>query len=209
MSDEVTESAKAIQEGAKTTGQAISTIEKIGGFFSKVMKESIDATFGMLADTLKYKRWERQTRLIDKAEKIIKDKKLSDKIRPITPKLALPIFEYASLEENESLHDVWANLLVTALNPSCQIPRSSFIDIIRQLEPVDVKILNLIYKNHLEKYEEQKEKHEKSIPIQKNATLRMKYGDKYDEKCVTKEDAIRLKKLFDLGRNNIKDSLFK
>jgi len=33
MSDEINESAKAVQEVAKTTGQAIKTIEKIGSFF--------------------------------------------------------------------------------------------------------------------------------------------------------------------------------
>ena len=198
MTDEITESAKAIKEVAKTTGQAISTIEKIGGFFSKVMEESIAATCGMLADTLKYKRWERQTKLIDKAEKIIKDKKLSDKIRPIPPKLALPIFQYASLENDESLHDIWANLLVTALNPSCQIPRSSFIDIIRQLEPVDVKILNLIYKNHLKKSKEPIEIDEKAMEEHVDRYLREKYGDNYDGKNIIKDGAAQMKKLIDL-----------
>ena len=198
MSDEVTESAKAIQEVAKTTGQAISTIEKIGDFFSKIMNESVVATCGMLADTLKFKRWKRQISLIEKAESIITDKKLSDKMRPISPKLALPIFQNASLEEDESLHDAWANLLVTALNPSCQIPRSSFIDIIRQLEPVDVKILNLIYKNHLEKSEEPREIDEKAVVELVGESLREKYGDNYDVKSTIKDGVTQLKQIIDL-----------
>ena len=114
MSDEINESAKAVQEVAKTTGQAIKTIEKIGSFFSLIMHESIDTTCDMLADTLKFKRWERQIRLIEKSEKIIKQKNLSDRLRPISPKLALPIFHNASLETDESLHDILANLIVTA-----------------------------------------------------------------------------------------------
>ncbi len=87
MSDEINESAKAVQEVAKTTGQAIKTIEKIGGFFSLIMRESMDTTCDMLADTLKFKRWERQIRLIEKSEEIIKQKSLSDRLRPISPKL--------------------------------------------------------------------------------------------------------------------------
>ena len=59
MSGEITETAKAVQEVAKTTAQAIGAVEKVGNFFAKIMGESIDATCGMLADTLKYKRWER------------------------------------------------------------------------------------------------------------------------------------------------------
>ncbi|MDY6895841.1 MAG: Abi-alpha family protein, partial [Thermotogota bacterium] len=145
MTDEIVESAKAVQEVAKTAGQAIETAEKIAGFFSRIMSESIDATFGMLSDTLKFKRWERQIRLIEKVETLIEQKSLSQSIRSIPPKLALPIFQNASLEENESLHDVWAKLLVTALDPSCQEPRTVYIDIIRQLEPIDVKVLNYLY----------------------------------------------------------------
>lgn len=203
MSDEIVESAKAVQEVAKTTGQAISIVDKIGSFFSKIMKESIDATCGMLADTLKFKRWERQLSLIDKAERIIKEKKLSDKMRPISPKLALPIFQYASLEEVESLHDVWANLLVTALDPSCQIPRSAFIDIIRQLEPVDIKILNILYNYYLTQSKKQKERDEKSLEIEKDRLLRKRYGDNYDEKRLKKDSANLLKKYMDNRRNRI------
>jgi hypothetical protein len=161
------------------------------------MKESMDATFGMLADTLKFKRWERQVSLIDKAEKIITRKNLVDKMRPISPNLALPIFQYASLEENESLHDIWANLLVTALDPSCEIPRSAFIDIIRQLEPVDIKILNLLYRNYLIKFKDKVEKEKKSSEFGKDYYLRSKYGDNYDEKNVKKDDLKRWKEMVD------------
>ena len=66
MTDDVKETAKAIQEVAKTTGQAIQTVERVGSFLARVMGESIDATCGMIADTLKFKRWQRQVRLIEK-----------------------------------------------------------------------------------------------------------------------------------------------
>ena len=50
------ETAGAVKEVAKTTGLAIKTVDRLGQFFARVMRESIDATCGMLADTLKYKR---------------------------------------------------------------------------------------------------------------------------------------------------------
>jgi len=141
MSDEVTESAKAVQEIAKTTGQAISIVDKLGQFFARIMKEPIDATCSMLADTLKFKRWERQIALMEKAEKIIIEKKLNLSFRQISPKLALPIFQNASIEDEESLHDIWAKLLVASIDPDMKNPRTAFIDIIKQLDPLDVKIL--------------------------------------------------------------------
>lgn len=156
MENEVTETAKAVQEVAKTTGKAIDATDRIGRFFSRVMNESIEATCGMLSDTLKYKRWERQVQFMEKANRLIADKNLSDTARPIKPKMALPIFHHASLEDEETLHDIWVRLFVTALDPDCQEPRSVFVDIISQLEPLDVQVLNVVYENYLEKKQETK-----------------------------------------------------
>ena len=145
MSEEITESAKALQEIAKSTGQAITVIDKLGQFFARVMKEPIDSACGMLADTLKFKRWQRQISLIEKAEKIIDQKQLSATFRPISPKLALPIFHSASIEDEESMHDIWAKLLVASLDPAMKTPRTAFVEIINQLEPLDVRILKQLF----------------------------------------------------------------
>jgi hypothetical protein len=126
------------------------------------MGESIDATCGMLADSLKYKRWERQIKLVEKAEHLIQDKNLSNRFIQISPKLVLPIFQNASIEEDDQLHDLYAKLLVTAIDPEVQTRRTAFAEIIRQLEPIDVKILQAMYKVYEKKgndYQENKEKY--------------------------------------------------
>ena len=160
MSEEITETAKAVQEVAKTTGQAIGTVEKLGIFFSKIMGESIDATCGMLADTLKYKRWERQTELVEKAERLIKDKNLEKRSIPISAKLALPIFQNASVEDDDFLHDLYAKLLVSAIDPEIQTRRTAFVEILRQLEPIDVQILQAMHAVYIEKERRYKENNE-------------------------------------------------
>lgn len=154
--DEITESAKAVQEVAKTTGQTLNIVDKLGSFFAKVMGESIDSACGMLADTLKYKRWERQLTLVKKAEKLIQQKGLADNFRSISPKLALPIFHHASLEDEEALHDLWSQLLVSALDPDMEKPRNSFIDILKQLDSLDVKVLHELYCLYLKEWKEMK-----------------------------------------------------
>ena len=160
MSEEITETAKAVQEVAKTTGQAIGTVEKLGIFFSKIMGESIDATCGMLADTLKYKRWERQTELVEKAERLIKDKNLEKRSVPISAKLALPIFQNASVEDDDFLHDLYAKLLVSAIDPEIQTRRTAFVEILRQLEPIDVQILQAMHAVYIEKERHYKKNYE-------------------------------------------------
>ena len=162
------ETAEAVKEVAKTTGQAIKTVDRLGQFFARVMGESIDATCGMLADTMKYKRWERQIKLVEKAERLINEKDLSDRSVPISPKLALPIFQNASLEEDEFLHDLYAKLLVTSIDPKVQTRRTAFAEIIRQLEPLDVKILQAMYKVYQDKERQYHEKYANKNWYKKN-----------------------------------------
>ena len=61
----------------------------------------------------------------------------------ISLKLGLPLIEKASLEEDPTLQELWANLLANALNPnhSAEV-RTIFVDIIHNLSPFDVLILN-------------------------------------------------------------------
>ena len=155
------ETAVAVKEVAKTTGLAIKTVDRLGQFFARVMGESIDATCGMLADTLKYKRWERQTNLVEKAERLIKEKNLSKQPIPISAKLALPIFQNASLEDDDFLHNIYAKLLVSAIDPEVQTRRTAFVEILRQLEPLDVKILQTMYTAYIEKERRYKERFRK------------------------------------------------
>jgi hypothetical protein len=112
MNEEITESAKAIKEVAKTTREAISVTEKLGKFVSDLIHEPSKIVVDILADRLKYVRWQRQIRLLERMKKIIRDKNLSVDIISVPPKIALPIIENASLEEDDYLQDMWANLFV-------------------------------------------------------------------------------------------------
>ncbi len=67
--------------------------------------------------------------------------------RACTLKLGLPWIEWASLEEDPSLRDLWANLLANELNPNKPEPRTAFISIIKDLSPLDAQLLNKVYKD--------------------------------------------------------------
>jgi hypothetical protein len=162
--DEISETAKAAQEIAKTTSKALDVTEKVGSFVAKVIGEPVECAVGMLSDKLRFMRWERQIRMVDKCEEIIRQRQIEGKLRAVSPKLALPIMENASLEENDQLQDLWANLLASALDPSFKgVLRSAFIDVIKQLEVVDAYILNFLYKSYIAALKS-KEVHEDESP---------------------------------------------
>lgn len=163
IGDEVSESAKAIQEVAKTTKAGIEATEKLGGFVSRIIGEPTDAVVGILTDKLKFMRWERQVRLTERAKEIINSRNIEGELRTVPPKIALPIIENASLEENDELQDLWAHFLASAVDPNFDgTLRTAFIDIIKQLEVVDVHILNFIYSyysSYNKKYKASKRNH--------------------------------------------------
>lgn len=57
--DEVSESAKAVQEVAKTTRVGIEATTKLGGFVARVINEPIEQVTGILSDRLRFMRWQR------------------------------------------------------------------------------------------------------------------------------------------------------
>jgi hypothetical protein len=150
MSNEIIETAKATQEVAKATTKGLEVSEKVGGFFAKVLGEPIETATGILGDKLKFMRWERQVRLVDQVQKINHDRGIEGKEIPVPPKLAIPIIENASLEENDLLQDLWAKLMSSAQGKESSIEvRSAFIDIIKQLEVIDVQILNAMFDGYV------------------------------------------------------------
>lgn len=146
MSEEVIESAKAAQEIAKTAGKVVDASQKLGGFIAKYTAGSLESAMGIFEDKLKFMRWERQIRLIDRADEMLKKRGLNKPIRAIPLKLAIPLFEAASLEEDDYLQDLWINLLVNAVDEERGIDiQRSYIDILERLTPMEAKIMKKIY----------------------------------------------------------------
>ncbi|MBS9777318.1 MAG: DUF4393 domain-containing protein [Gammaproteobacteria bacterium] len=150
MSDEITETAKAVQEVAKATTKSLETSEKIGGFLAKVLGEPIEMAAGILGDKLKFMRWERQIRFMDRVNEVNCKRGIEGKEVPVPPKLVIPIIENASLEEDDLLQDLWVNLISSAQGEeSSHEVRTAFIDIIKQLESIDVLILDSIFRGYI------------------------------------------------------------
>jgi len=144
--DPVTESAKAVQEVAKATGKAIDASQKFGGFISRFIAGPIEQGMGIFEDKLKYMRWERQLRLMQRADKLLREIGLTQPTRHIPLKLAIPLLEAASLEDDDYLQDLWAKLLVNAANGGSRITlQRAYIAVLEQLTPLEAAILQKMY----------------------------------------------------------------
>ena len=147
MNEEISESAKAIKEVAKTSGKALDVGEKFCGFISKHIDGSLQQACGIFEDKLKYMRWENQMKLMLKYQEFLKLHGFEKTpIKPLPLKLAIPLLQAASLEDDDYLQDLWAKLLVNSVaeNSGFDLKRM-YIDILEKLTSFDVRILERIY----------------------------------------------------------------
>jgi hypothetical protein len=67
---------------------------------------------------------------------------------PPSFKFAIPILEAAVDEENAGLQDLWARLLAAAMDPARRDEmRQSFVETVKQMDPMDALVLEVIRKN--------------------------------------------------------------
>ncbi|MCK5660156.1 MAG: DUF4393 domain-containing protein [Methanosarcinales archaeon] len=142
---EIEDAAKAVTACANLGDTSVKAVEKSGAFFAKVFGTTIENAVGIIDDELKYLRWERRTRLIDRVNEYHKERGLIE-VRPIPPKFAIPLIVNATLEEENDLQDIWCKLIANALDPNFDTEiRYAFIEIIKSLTSLDAKILRLLY----------------------------------------------------------------
>lgn len=148
MSDDnpISETAGAIKAIAKTTEKAIETANRLGGFIAKVVAGPLEQGMGIWEDRLKYMRWERQVRFVQRAQQIMQETGVGAPTRPIPLNIAIPMFEGASLSEDDHLQDLWARLLVNAMDENSNVNvQRAYVEILDQLTPLEAKILEAVY----------------------------------------------------------------
>lgn len=155
MSEEteaIKETAKAAQEVAKTTSKAIDSGREMGGFISRFISGPLEQGVGIFEDRLRYIRWERQLRLIKRSEGFLAEQGLTKPDKPMPLKNAIPLLEYATLEEDDNLQDMWARLIVNGTNEATGISiERSFIEILAQISLIEAQIMLAIYALPFEK----------------------------------------------------------
>ena len=140
------EVAKATKAVADASGKLIEASKGVGKFIARFIAGPLEQGMGIFEDKLKYMRWDRQLRLMKRAEEVIAECGYDMPTRAVPMKVAIPLFQGASMEEDDSLQDRWVNLLVNAAYAESGIEiRRAYIEILAQLDSLEVRILDKIY----------------------------------------------------------------
>ena len=149
--DTTKEVAKATQEVAKATGKGLDTANQMGRFVARFISVPLEQGMGIFEDKLRYARWENQVRFQRKAESLLKELGLSMPTRPLSMKMAIPLLQAASLEDDDFLQDLWARLLINGANANSGIEiQRLHIDILERVNPLEARIIQAVYRNRPE-----------------------------------------------------------
>jgi hypothetical protein len=150
--DVLTEGAKAVQEVARTGGKAIDTVRSAGGFLDRIFGRPLEDTLAFVwTDRIAAKRIEAaiydRERLVELAHKFedrLKKKGILE-AKAIPPKIALPLLEYATVEHEDDLHTLWANLLASGLDAGEAPIQRKYVTTLGEMTTADALVLSAMF----------------------------------------------------------------
>jgi hypothetical protein len=143
--DEPDNFGKALDLG----NNVVDLIKGTGGYFGKYADGIFTEISCITVDKLKDYRLRcaipRKAKLLDTITEEL-DKRGIDQTRSVYLKLIEPMLEQAFLEEDEELQKIWDRLITNTLDPTFDVEiRYAYIDILKSLTSLDVKILKYVF----------------------------------------------------------------
>ena len=139
---------------SKTIEETAKIAEK---FLGKLVNPSLDEGGGILSDNVKFWRFKNQINLVIKAKKFLEDKGIEPS--KVLPKTLYPILEHGSLEEDENIKNKWSAMLANAADGTSEVNvRPGYPEILKQLSPLEVKVLDTFFDQIQNKTQEEKNK---------------------------------------------------
>ena len=141
-----TEGAKAAQEIAKTAGKALDAAQAGGAYLARMLGTVPEDVVGLLGgDLLRRYRIRNWYSISQKTFDKLGQRGV-EQIEPLNAKVIVPLLEAASNESDETLQEMWAELLANAMDPDHDVSlQHIFIDTLKQFEPIDARILSAYF----------------------------------------------------------------
>ena len=141
------ETARASTEVAKFGTKLLNSADKLGSYIADVAGRTPHNFVGVaVGDWLWHTRVRRWAKLQADTKRILEERGVKEPFEEISPSLAVPLLEAAIDETREELADLWAKLLAAAMDPKRkQFVRADLISTLRQLEPIDARVLQAVY----------------------------------------------------------------
>ena len=121
--------------------------DKVADLVQRLTGPLADEVGLMIGDKVRVYRVKNWINTVKKTERLLCEAGLPANAVP--PRLLFPIIESCSIEDNETLQDLWAGLLATASQETDSVS-PAFADTLKQLTPAEAQYLEQLYKGFQE-----------------------------------------------------------
>lgn len=124
-------------------------LEVAADLASKLFGSAFDVAGQALAQQVALWTWQNGQRIAERVNKIIQKRQLEGKTVLPPPGLAVSIMQAAPLEDDPTVQELWAELIVNALDPArtSDVTKTA-VRILAELEPLDAQILESLAKRY-------------------------------------------------------------
>lgn len=123
------------------------SIELVQDLLKNLVGKPINEIGSLLADKVKTWQFANQVKTLNKVRGICEKENIP--FKQINLKILFPYLEGISLEEDDNIQNLWANLLVNYMNEKKKLEATVYPEILRQLSSKDVEILENYYKGEI------------------------------------------------------------
>ena len=133
-----------LKELAVTAGKSIDFVQGITDYISDTIGDPIRGLFQTwVTDPVNAQRKIKLIELVARVKEKMMENNVTD-VRSVAPKVILPLIEAATLEDNQDIDEMWANLLVSALNPSDAEIKRKYVSVLTDFSNDDVALLKYL-----------------------------------------------------------------
>jgi hypothetical protein len=141
--------AKATEETAKTAGKALEIVHDVGGYLRGVFAEVPADLVGVAGGAWLHEQHIRiKDALRRRTEEILRERD-APKVIELSPNMAVALIGGAQEEGREALMELWARLLANAMDPNLNSVRQSFIEAVKNMDPLDAVVLRHIHERNI------------------------------------------------------------
>ena len=143
----LTDEAHAVAEVAKTTGEIVKAAGGMGSYLARVVGSIPEDLSGLLVgDWLGHKR-RRHVAVLEADTTRLLEGIAAERLSEPSPSILIPLLQAAVDESREELQALWAALLANAMVDDGKRVRRDYLEALRQMEPVDALVIDVISRN--------------------------------------------------------------
>lgn len=142
------EQARAVQELGRFGVTAVQATEKLASYVGRIIGTVPEDAVGLvIGDPLRFVRTFIAAKYDELLSNLLHERQV-ETVRPVSPSLAIPLLRAAYDESRPQLQEIWAKLLANAMDSKRDSVRLSFINAVKQFDPIDAVVLGKLRDGH-------------------------------------------------------------